>query len=119
MKWLYLALPLSALAVTASVAAQSQGSQAQRGQQLFTHFCAPCHGQGAGDDRSDMLPGTAALARRYQGAKPAALELRTDLPAPVLTLFVRRGVGPMPAFRPSELSDADVAAIAAYLAQPD
>ena len=63
-----------------------------------------------------MLPGTAALAAKYQGRLTAQLELRSDLPAPVLRLFVRRGSGAMPAFRPSELTEAQIAQIADYLA---
>ena len=63
-----------------------------------------------------MLPGPAALAARYQGALPGALELRDDLDAEALRLFVRHGIGAMPSFRKAELSDADIEAIAAYLA---
>ncbi|MES2698137.1 MAG: cytochrome c [Pseudomonadota bacterium] len=85
------------------------------GRALFAHNCAPCHGTGRGDDGSPMLPGTAALAAKYGATRPAPLELRDDLADPVLRLFVRRGVGAMPAFRPAELSNADIEAIAAYL----
>ncbi|TIX50947.1 c-type cytochrome [Alteraurantiacibacter aquimixticola] len=86
------------------------------GQQVFARQCAPCHGTGPGDDGSPMLPGTAALAAKYEGALPAALELRSDLSAPVLTLFVRRGSGAMPMFRKAELTDAQIEELAAYLA---
>lgn len=85
------------------------------GRAIFVHSCAPCHGTGRGDDGSPMLPGTAALAAKYADERPAALELRSDLPGPVLRLFVRRGVGAMPAFRPAELTDAQILAIADYL----
>ncbi len=119
MKYLAIALPLSALALTASVSAQDEDPQVAHGRQVFEHMCAPCHGQGPGDDGSEMLPGTAALTEKYAGSRPGALELRNDLPAPVLSLFVRRGVGAMSPFRASELSDEDIAAIAAYLAEPD
>ncbi len=87
------------------------------GRAIFTHQCAPCHGAGPGDDASPMLPGTAALEEKYQGRLPGELELRSDLSAPIITIFVRRGSGAMPSFRPSELSDADIAAIADYLAE--
>ncbi|OJW61593.1 MAG: hypothetical protein BGO57_06580 [Sphingomonadales bacterium 63-6] len=56
-----------------------------------------------------------ALQRRYEGEVPAALELRDDLDGDTLRLFVRNGIGAMPMFRKSELSDADVDAVAAYL----
>lgn len=85
------------------------------GRVIFEHQCAPCHGAGPGDDGVPMLPGTAALERRYQGALPAVLELRDDLDAEMLRLFVRNGIGAMPSFRKAELSDADIDAVAAYL----
>ncbi|MEL1251309.1 c-type cytochrome [Aurantiacibacter gilvus] len=116
MRYLAVALPFSALALTVSVSAQDEDPQVAQGRQVFEHMCAPCHGQGPGDDGSAMLPGTAALAEKYDGTRPGALELRSDLSAPVLSLFVRRGVGAMPAFRASELPDDDIAAVAAYLA---
>lgn len=86
------------------------------GRQVFERQCAPCHGAGPGDDGSPTLPATAMLAEKYRGELPAALELRTDLSADVIRLFVRQGSGPMPSFRKSELSDADIDAIAAYIA---
>ncbi|MXO87316.1 c-type cytochrome [Altererythrobacter aestuarii] len=86
------------------------------GRVIFARQCAPCHGTAPGDDGSPMLPGTAALTAKYEGRLPGLLELRSDLSAPVLNLFVRRGSGAMPMFRKAELSDADLAAIADYLA---
>ncbi|AKH44134.1 mono/diheme cytochrome c family protein [Altererythrobacter atlanticus] len=85
------------------------------GRTIFEHQCAPCHGAGPGDDGMPMLPGTMALARKYDGALPAALELRSDLGPEVLELFVRKGSGAMPMFRKAELTDADISAIAEYL----
>lgn len=85
------------------------------GRVIFERQCAPCHGAGPGDDGSPMLPGTATLARKYKGNRPGALELRDDLNGDILRAFVRNGIGAMPSFRKSELSDADVDAIAGYL----
>ncbi|MCB5425052.1 cytochrome c [Altererythrobacter sp. CC-YST694] len=85
------------------------------GRAIFEQNCAPCHGAGPGDDGAPMLPGTMTLERRYQGEIPGALELRDDLDGDTLRLFVRNGIGAMPMFRKSELSDADVDAVAAYL----
>lgn len=82
----------------------------------FERKCAPCHAAGPGDDGAPMLPGTMALATKYGGDRPAALELRSDLGAEVLLYFVRSGSGAMPSFRKAELSDAEVEAIAGYLA---
>ena len=108
--------PLVALALTAAAEPADIVRPDMPGRQVFEHQCAPCHGTGPGADGSPMLPGTAALAAKYDGARPAALELRGDLPAPVLRLFVRRGVGVMPPFRKSELTDGQIDELAAYLA---
>lgn len=86
------------------------------GRTLFAQQCAPCHGTGPGDDGSPTLPGTAALDRKYAGSLPGALELRSDLSAPVLRAILRRGSGAMPMFRAAELSDAQIDEIAEYLA---
>ncbi len=72
-----------------------------------------------GDDGHAMLPGTDALRIKYKGAVPpvpALLEQRTDLTAPVLKVFLRHGSFSMPPFRPTELTDAEIGDIAAYLA---
>ncbi len=106
----------TAQAATTSPAAAPHVVKADRpGRAIFEHNCAPCHGAGPGDDGTPMLPGTMALQRRYQGEVPAALELRDDLDGDTLRLFVRNGIGAMPMFRKSELSDADVDAVADYL----
>lgn len=97
----------------------AQQPAAQRGNAKFQHSCAPCHGAGVGDDGHAMLPGTDALRIKYKGAVPpvpALLEERKDLTAPVLKVFVRHGSFSMPPFRPTELTDAEIADIAAYIA---
>lgn len=103
------------LTLLGAAAAAADEAQVERGQRVFSYHCAPCHGRGPGIDGSPMLPGTAALQARYQGRLPAALEDRNDLSAPMLKGFVRGGIGPMPMFRPTEVSDQDIEAIAAYL----
>ncbi|NBC35642.1 c-type cytochrome [Novosphingobium sp. FSY-8] len=106
---------IAALAPVTLYAKPAPAPSVQRGQAVFGKWCAPCHGAGRGDDGAPMLPGTAALAARYKGAVPAALQSRRDLPAEALQVFVRGGIGAMPMFRRAEVSDADIAAIAAYL----
>jgi (+)-pinoresinol hydroxylase len=100
----------SALFATQTLAAPAD-SQIERGHKVFQKWCYPCHGPGAG------RPGTASLAAR--GQKPAALEERTDLTPAMIKTFVRHGVSFMPTFRKTEISDADLDAIAAYLAKHD
>jgi len=95
----------------------SQTSAVERGRAVFEHSCAPCHGTGRGDQGHAELPGTEALRIKYQGKLPAALEQRSDLTAEAIRVFVRNGVSSMPPFRKTELSDAEIADIAAYIAQ--
>lgn len=111
------AIAWAAISIAVAVAAAAQESAAQRGNAKFQHSCAPCHGAGAGDDGRAMLPGTDALRIKYKGLLPPLLEQRTDLTEPVLKAFLRNGIFSMPPFRPTEVSDADIADIAAYLAQ--
>jgi mono/diheme cytochrome c family protein len=93
-----------------AVAAPAQEANPERGKQVFDAWCAPCHGGGPGK------PGTAALEALYKGQKPALLEERTDLVPELTKQFVRTGVSVMPFFRKTEISDADLEALAAYLA---
>lgn len=81
-----------------------------RGEAVFDEWCAACH------DPGPRHPGTQALDALYKGQKPGALEERTDLVPTLTETFVRRGVSVMPPFRKTEISDADLAALAAYLA---
>ncbi len=75
-------------------------------------WCLPCHGHG------DQFPGTVALGVKYQGKLPGALQDRSDLAPDFVKAVVRTGVSVMPFFRKTEVSDADLDALAAYLAEP-
>ena len=111
-------LALSALLLCASSGvALAQDAALERGRAKFEHSCAPCHGDGPGDDGRAMLPGTDALRIKYQGSLPALLERRTDLNADAIRTFVRRGTWSMPPFRPTEVTERDIQDIAAYLRQ--
>jgi mono/diheme cytochrome c family protein len=104
-------------AALAAFAAGAVGAQdaatIARGAQVFEQWCAACHAPGP------RHPGTQSLEVLYQGAKPAALEERTDLVPELTRTFVRSGVSVMPPFRKTEISDADLMALAAYLAPRD
>lgn len=80
------------------------------GKKLFDHWCLPCHAGG-----TEEHPGTAALLGRYGGALPAALEERTDLVPVFVAAMVRRGIGAMAPFRPTDITDSDLTKISAYL----
>jgi mono/diheme cytochrome c family protein len=58
------------------------------------------------------------LQIKYDGRVPALLEQRTDLTADVVRFYIRNGVAIMPRFRKTELTDAQVEAIARYLSSP-
>jgi len=107
----------AALAVAFNLPASGQESAVARGDAKFQHSCAPCHGDGPGDDGRAMLPGTDALRLKYRGALPALLEERTDLTPDVLRVYLRQGSMSMPPFRPTELTDEEIVDIAAYLAE--
>lgn len=80
-----------------------------RGEAVFDYWCRACHGP-------EMLkPGTAALAIKYDAALPAALAERTDMTPEFVSFYVRQGISMMPFFRPTEISDADLEALAAFL----
>ena len=83
------------------------GDQADRGREVYQKWCTPCHGTGLGK------PGTSAAAAH--GVKPAVLEQRTDLAPKTIETAVRKGFYFMPRFRKTEISDADLGAIVAYL----
>src|SRR4029450_4919587 len=92
---------------------QDRGTAAERGAAVFNNWCSACHGK---DPRN--APGTASLQFKYQGRTPAALEERRDLTPQAIRLFVRQGVATMPFSRKTEVSDADLEALTAYLTQP-
>lgn len=98
-----------------SQAACANETPADEGRAIFLRKCAPCHGTGPGIDGSEQLPGTAALARKYKGELPAALEQRDDLTVEILRYFIRHGVGAMPMFRKTDISDEEIELLADYL----
>lgn len=91
-------------------AASAQAQKADVGKAVFDKWCATCHAAGPRN------PGTAALAAKYNGKKPAVLEMRTDLNPTLVKFYVRNGVSVMPSFRKTEITDAELTALGAYLA---
>lgn len=97
--------------VSIALAQAPTDAKVKRGQEVYKHWCWDCHGTGSGK------PGTSALQAKYKGTQPPDLEQRSDLIPAVTKLFVRNGVSIMPMFRKTEISDADLDALAAYLAR--
>ena len=79
------------------------------GRAVYTKWCAPCHAPGV------THPGTHALATKYQGVKSGVLLEWTDLQPATVKSVVRHGVSVMPQFRKTEISDADLDALAKFL----
>lgn len=98
------------LAMTAAHAGAAEMVE-QHGKKVFDRWCAACHAAG------DAYPGTQALQAKYKGEKPSPLEQRTDLNPDFVKFFVRNGVSIMPFVRKTEISDAELAALAAYLSR--
>jgi mono/diheme cytochrome c family protein len=102
----------------AEVTAQPRNSSAElaHGKQVYDYWCLPCHGAGLGLPGFAELPGTQQLRIKYRDtAISPLLEERTDLVPEFIKVIVRQGVSFMPQFRKTEISDADLEALAAYL----
>ena len=97
------------IALAATAVAQDQ-NQAM-GEAVYNKWCAPCHDAGVNH------PGTLALSAKYAGVKSAVIKEWTDLPPAVTKTFVRQGISIMPFFRKTEIPDADLNALADYLAR--
>ena len=101
--------PVAAWSRTAAID-ETEGSPASRGAAVFNNWCDACH-----RNAEQNAPGTRSLEFKYRGEFPAALEERSDLTAELIEFYVRNGVGTMPFYRKTEISDDDLAVLAAYL----
>jgi mono/diheme cytochrome c family protein len=96
----------------AKAAKPGASARVDNGKQVFAKWCSACHAP------NPRLAGTLALQTKYDGAIPAALEQRTDLTPEIVSAFVRNGVAWMAPFRKTEISDAELADLGAYLSSP-
>ncbi len=101
-------LALALLGSSAALASGTADDAGATGAQLFGSRCAMCHRAGG--------MGTGILSRR-PNAGNGLLEERRDLTVPFVTAVVRNGTGNMPRIPRGEVSDAQLARIAAYLAR--
>lgn len=111
-----LRMVLCALAISTVAAAGHQACAADRdamarGEVVFRHWCAACHGPGPDH------PGTQALALKYGRQIPDTIEDRTDLTPGAVEYFVRHGVSSMPFFRKTEIGDSELKDLAAWVAR--
>jgi mono/diheme cytochrome c family protein len=103
---------LTSIAQAAEPAAKAPAKPpAPSGQAVYEHWCAPCHAPGPGH------PGTQSLQLKYDGKTPPVLLDRTDLSPQAVSVFVRQGVLLMAPFRKTEVSDAELAALSAFVAK--
>lgn len=119
MKTLALSVGISlAMCASVSVAKDESIDRIGRGKQVYEYNCIACHGTGPGFPPYPELAGTGALRMKYQGTStPALLTERTDLTPEFVEIFVRNGISVMPFYRKTEISDADLSALGAYLSR--
>jgi mono/diheme cytochrome c family protein len=98
----------AALALSMVTAPARADEAANPGKPVFDRYCAGCHAPGFGH------PGTQQLGWT-RGAKDAVLGQRTDLSPDYVKQVVRHGLVEMPPFRPTEIDDARLEALAGYL----
>jgi mono/diheme cytochrome c family protein len=115
-----LALGLTLVACASLGVAQAPRGDEQhaQGKQVYDYWCLPCHGPGLGLPGFGELPGTQQLRIKYRDSSISPLLTeRTDLVPEFVKVIVRQGVSFMPQFRKTEISDAELDALAAYLAR--
>lgn len=88
----------------------------QQGKAVYDQWCLGCHGPVPGMGRFPPA-GSYRLQQRYKDAVPARLEDRVDLTPDFIRAAVRQGMPIMPPLRKTEVTDAELDAIIAYLTQ--
>jgi cytochrome c553 len=120
MKWVILMLIAALAGCSDKPAAKADGTKIENAfhgalqdrssksadEALFVEKCGMCHRQ--------MGMGTVILARRMK-PEVAMLEARDNLTAALITTATRQGIGNMPRISRAEVSDAQLARIAAHL----
>ena len=83
------------------------------GRIVYEKWCAPCHAPGI------MHPGTHALMSKYPNSPRASgiITEWTDLKPSYVRYMVRHGMSVMPQFRKTEISDAELSDLAAYVSR--
>jgi (+)-pinoresinol hydroxylase len=97
------------LAVACGSAAWSAQPEDAAGRAVYERWCSHCHDPGA------RHPGTNALTVKYKGQKSGVIREWTDLTPELVRFWVRTGISVMPPFRKTEITDAELAALARYL----
>jgi mono/diheme cytochrome c family protein len=105
-----------ACALQATPARSADGARdvLQQGKAVFDQWCLGCHGPMPGMGRFPPA-GSYRLQQRYKDTKPALLEERKDLAPELIRAVVRHGLPIMPPLRKTEVSDAELESVIAYL----
>lgn len=98
------------LAFTGFGAANAAAPAADIGRATYERWCSHCHDPGL------LHPGTNALTVKYKGTKSGVIREWNDLTPELVRFWVRNGISVMPPFRKTEISDAQLAALAQFLA---
>jgi mono/diheme cytochrome c family protein len=101
----------AALILAGTVRSEERSDPNEGGRAVYTKWCAPCHDPGI------IHPGTNALAVKYRGVKSGVLLEWKDLQPETVRFLVRHGISVMPQFRKTEISDADLDALAKFLSR--
>jgi mono/diheme cytochrome c family protein len=100
--------PLTGVFAVATLSISGFATAAEpSGQAVYEKWCLPCHRAGQ--------VGAVQIQQRYKGAVPAVLTERTDLQPALISVLVRKGGQVMPIFRKTEISDAELEALATFL----
>lgn len=103
---------LAGVGPTTQTANAQDSSKLQRGEAVYERWCTHCHAAGPGH------PGTQGLQIKYRGSEtPAVLVERSDLTPDAVKTFVRVGVLSMAPFRKTEITDAELDDLAAFLSK--
>ncbi len=104
-------LALAGLTLGGFASAEEPSDAYAAGRAVYAKWCAPCHDPGV------IHPGTNALTVKYKGVKSGVLLEWTDLKPQTVRHLVRHGISVMPQFRKTEISDAELDALASFLSR--
>jgi (+)-pinoresinol hydroxylase len=104
-------LALAGIMLVVTAKANEPSDPYAGGRAVYTKWCAPCHDPGI------IHPGTNALTVKYKGVKPGVLLEWKDLQPDAVKYMVRHGISVMPQFRKTEISDAELEALAKFLSR--
>ncbi len=100
------AAPTATAAQDPTTTAVAETRVPEPGEATYLQYCADCHDRGQGH------PGTMRLAVRLDHA---VLRTRKDLAPDYVKWVVRNGYQMMPAFRPTEITDGELDALAQFV----